>query len=705
MIKMRFILISVLVGAVILSFMDQTQAKPNGATVGNCPIFPADNAWNLDVSNAPIHPMSNSYVRSLARGPNKHLRAGFGLWPEYGMPYAVVSGSQPKVPIAFTEWGMQSDPGPYPIPHNAPIEGAGKVWADRHVIVVDKDNCMLYEMHNAEKDRRGPGWYASSGAVFNLRSNAKRPAGWTSADAAGLPIFPGLVRYDEVAAGAITHALRITVWRAQAKFVHPATHFQGNLKDKNFPPMGTRLRLKASFDTSKYSPHARVILEAMKRYGVMIADIGQNFYVSGTSDPRWDRRGLEQLRKVPITAFEAVVIPGMDEEDGGLPAPSPRPINTPVPPTRAPVVPTRASGSSVVVTRVPPTSVPVSRPDLRVLYMITDTNPFNNNIHPVLRIANNSNFAVDYSDIRLRYWFTRDKDIPLNVSCERMDAGCQYAWGFFTPLVETAPNADTYLEIAFQPGARSIPARGRSGQIQFKITRQDWSPFDERNDYSFDPTRTAFAETTRVTLYYKGALIWGAPPSLGRPAPTEAPQIPTRVAPTFVPADERPQTSSSTNAGSNTTVRRLKIQYRTGEDRPDDGQIGPNVQIANITREPIAMHNLTIRYWFTRDSNQRLFFYCDYADVGCENVWGRVVTMDGSRPGADSYLEIGFGDMAGDVPPLGKTGALHIRVRKADWGPFNEINDYSFGLGRTTSADWTKITLYENGRLVWGTEP
>jgi hypothetical protein len=204
------------------------------------------------------------------------------------------------VPITFTEYGDESDPGPYPIPPDAPVEGG----SDRHVLVVDTDNCMLYELYHAEYN--GVGWDAGSGVVFDLLSNRLRPETWTSADAAGLPIFPGLARYDEVASGEIRHALRFTVQRTRRGYIHPATHWASNSDDPNLPPMGLRLRLRADYDISGYRGQARVILEALKRYGMIVADNGTSWFITGASDPRWDDDDLNQLKSVPGDAFEAV---------------------------------------------------------------------------------------------------------------------------------------------------------------------------------------------------------------------------------------------------------------------------------------------------------------------------------------------------------------------------------------------------------------
>jgi hypothetical protein len=256
---------------------------------------------NRDISRAPVDPNSAKYIGSI--GAQVHLHADFGTPPSYGIPYAVVGPHQPKVPIRFTEYGGESNPGPYPVPPNAPVEGAGEE-GDRHVLVLQEGTCKLYELYAAQ--RRGSGWDAGSGAVFNLRSNALRPEGWTSADAAGLPIFPLLVRYPEVRAGRIDHALRVTVERTQRGYIHPATHLASSDSDPNLPPMGLRLRLKASFSLAGYRDEALVILRALKRYGLIVADNGSSWYITGAPSPHWSDEDLDQLKRVPGSAFEAV---------------------------------------------------------------------------------------------------------------------------------------------------------------------------------------------------------------------------------------------------------------------------------------------------------------------------------------------------------------------------------------------------------------
>lgn len=282
-------------------YLPLVMRNAGGPLLGGCPVFPADNPWNTDVSNNPVHPNSAAFIADINSQPNnsRKLHADFGSNPDYGIPYAVVPQAQPLVNVIFTEYGDESDAGPYPIPSNAPIEAG----SDAHVLVLQSGTCMLYEMYHASPGPYGS-WYAGSGAKWNLNSNTLRPEGWTSADAAGLPILPGLARYDEVASGAVNHALRFTVWRTQHGYIHPATHVAGNTASA--PPMGLRLRLKASYDISGYTGQARVILDALKRYGMIIADNGSSWFISGATDPRWDDDDLDQLKQVPGAAFEAV---------------------------------------------------------------------------------------------------------------------------------------------------------------------------------------------------------------------------------------------------------------------------------------------------------------------------------------------------------------------------------------------------------------
>jgi hypothetical protein len=272
--------------------------SPTPPVTSNCPIYPADNAWNTPINNAPIHSNSSAFISSI--GLNNKLHPDFGETQTYGIPYVIVDKNQSKVPIHFTAYGDESDPGPYPIPANAPRETS----SDHHVIVLDKDNCLLYELFNASKNNDNS-WNADSGAIFNLKSNALRPDYWTSADAAGLPVYPGLVKYEEVASGKINHAIRFTAPRSQKGFIHPATHFAGS-NDNSLPPMGLRVRLKANYDISKLPYQAKVIAEAMKTYGMILADNGSAWYFTGAPSTGWNDNELNTLKAIPGSAFEVV---------------------------------------------------------------------------------------------------------------------------------------------------------------------------------------------------------------------------------------------------------------------------------------------------------------------------------------------------------------------------------------------------------------
>lgn len=279
-------------------------------TIGNCPVLPADNIWNTPVDQLPVSPNSAAWVATI--GPTKPLHPDFGSGlyngAPMGIPYITVLGTQTKYPATFT-YASESDPGPYAVPLNAPIEGGSQSTGDRHALAIDTDNCTLYELYAAYPQTAS--WTAGSGAIYNLLSDALRPSGWTSADAAGLPIFPGLVRYDEIAAGQILHAIRFTVPQTQNTFVWPARHYASSLTGAQYPPMGARFRLQASFDISGYSATNQVILRALKKYGMMLADNGSSWYISGATDSRWNNDDLHLLTQIQGSNFEAVDVSGM----------------------------------------------------------------------------------------------------------------------------------------------------------------------------------------------------------------------------------------------------------------------------------------------------------------------------------------------------------------------------------------------------------
>ena len=292
-----------------------------GASLNGAVPFPADNAWNSDISKAPVDPNSGNLIAAIGLSHGLHPDFGSGLYDgaPIGIPYVVVGSAQAMAPIDFVAYGNESDPGPYPVPANAPIEGqladGSAFGGDRHVIVIDRDANRLYELDNAFPQSDGS-WQADSGAVFHLDSDTVRPTaqpGWTSADAAGLPIFPGLARYDEVAAGTIPHALRFTVQSTRKAYVPPANHWASSSTNVNLPPMGMRVRLKASYAIpSSFSHDSQVILQALKTYGMIVADNGSNWYISGAPDSRWDNDALvSELGSVEGSNFEVVQMTGL----------------------------------------------------------------------------------------------------------------------------------------------------------------------------------------------------------------------------------------------------------------------------------------------------------------------------------------------------------------------------------------------------------
>jgi hypothetical protein len=271
----------------------------------NCALFPTDSYWDADVSRLPVDARSGTWVASAGAGSALHADFGSGTWngAPIGIPYVTVAGDQPRVPITF-DYADESDPGPYPIPADAPIEGGPQSSGDRHVLVVDRDRCRLWETFATYPNGDGT-WRAGSGATWDLGSNALRPASWTSADAAGLPILPGLVRYDEIASGRIDHAIRITLNRTDRRYVWPARHQAGSGDGSN-APMGARLRLKASFNETGYPQAAQVILRALKRYGAIVADNGSSWFISGAPHASFDDDVLHTLQNVKGSAFEFV---------------------------------------------------------------------------------------------------------------------------------------------------------------------------------------------------------------------------------------------------------------------------------------------------------------------------------------------------------------------------------------------------------------
>jgi hypothetical protein len=275
-------------------------------TLESCPIYPEDHVWNTPVDKLPLDPNSDAYIRSI--GVDKQFYPSFG--PTHtglydGIPYTTVDNSQPLVPIRFVLYGHVSDPGPYPIPQNALIEDEEASNSDRHVLVVNTDTCILYELYNAYPQPDGS-WKADSGAVFDLKSYDLRPAGWTSADASGQAILPGLVRYEEVEAGKINHAIRFAVKPTRNEYIWPARHEASDINDNNVPPMGQRFRLKADYDVSQFSPQAKIVAEALQEYGMILSDNANEWKLFGAPDDRWDIDQIRELRRLKPTDFEAV---------------------------------------------------------------------------------------------------------------------------------------------------------------------------------------------------------------------------------------------------------------------------------------------------------------------------------------------------------------------------------------------------------------
>ncbi len=292
---------TLLCGALLATPLLQAQAP----AIGSCTVFPADHVWNTPVDKLPLDPNSTTYVNTIGASLGLKADFGAGLWNggPIGIPFVTVPGAQTKYPATFL-YADESDPGPYAVPLGAPIEGGSQSTGDRHAISVDTGNCILYELYSAFPQTAS--WQAGSGAIFDLKSYLLRPATWTSADAAGLPIFPGLVRYDEILSGEIRHAIRFTVPQSRRAFLWPARHYASSLTGTQYPPMGQRFRLKSGFDISSFSPANQVILRALKKYGIILADNGSAWYLSGAPDDRWNNSDLHSLGGVLGSNFEAV---------------------------------------------------------------------------------------------------------------------------------------------------------------------------------------------------------------------------------------------------------------------------------------------------------------------------------------------------------------------------------------------------------------
>jgi hypothetical protein len=336
-----------LVPLLTLALMDLPSVEAAAPPSTTCQVFPADNVWNTDISNLPVHPRSGQWLSSMAASTSL-LHPDFGA-PSYGFPYTIVDNSHPTVAVAF-QYASESDPGPYPVGADTSIENG----SDRHALIINRDTCILYELFDLAGS--GSAWTAGSGAIFSLNSDSLRPLGWTSADAAGLPLFPGLVRWDEVQSGAINHAIRFTAQQTDQSFLWPARHQAGTAANPSLPPMGARFRLKASYDVSHFSAQAKVVLLAMQHYGLILADNGSNWFFSGTEDAGWPDSLLTELKTIPASQFEAVDESGLmiDANSGaarscatrgGSTSPKPRPLGQVAPVWCGCPCPTRAGRS------------------------------------------------------------------------------------------------------------------------------------------------------------------------------------------------------------------------------------------------------------------------------------------------------------------------------------------------------------------------
>jgi hypothetical protein len=284
----------------------QLASASTSPTIAGCPVFPPDNIWNIRVNKLPVDPKSQAYIQSIGTDKPVHADFGSGIYDggPIGIPFVTVPGNQKRVRIVF-EYRDESDLSNYPIPPNPPIEGGPNSKGDNHILIVDRDNCVLWEIYDAHPQPDGS-WKAGSGAIFDLTCNCLRPDGWTSADAAGLPVLPGLVRYEEVATGEIRHALRFTAPRTRNEAVWPARHSASKLTDPDLPPLGERFRLKAGFSLSGFSPETQVILRALQEYGMMLADNGGAWFLSGSPNELWKNDVLQELKRVKGSDFEAI---------------------------------------------------------------------------------------------------------------------------------------------------------------------------------------------------------------------------------------------------------------------------------------------------------------------------------------------------------------------------------------------------------------
>lgn len=364
----------------------------------------------------------------------------------------------------------------------------------------------------------------------------------------------------------------------------------------------------------------------------------------------------------------------------------------------------------------PPTPTPTLTPtitntpdpgQLKVQYKVSNTNPTDAGISPYLRIVNTTPATIPLYHFKLRYWFTRDTPRTVQFSCTYALANCATVNGSFVLLPTPVSGADSYVEIGFTASAPDLAAHGTSGDILTYYNKDDYSAFNEANDYSYDPTKTTYADWSNVTLYRDGVLIWGSEPTgavTATPSPTSTPSPTLTPVPSATPGPSATPSPTSTPGPSATpSVAKLKLQYRTPATNKIFSQLNPFFRIVNTGSTSVPLAQIRIRYWFTRDtSTQAVSYKCDWAMMGCSNIFGSVTNLATSLPGADTYLEIGF--YGGTLAPNSNTGEIETTEHKADWSNFNQDNDYSFN-PKTTFFDWTRVTMYRNGALIWGTEP
>jgi hypothetical protein len=369
----------------------------------------------------------------------------------------------------------------------------------------------------------------------------------------------------------------------------------------------------------------------------------------------------------------------------------PPPTSTPIPPTNTPIPPTPIPPTS---TPIPPgpTNTPVTGGSFRLQYATTGTGAITNQIRPQFRIVNQTGTSVPLSQFRIRYYFTRDTAESLILTCDYAGFGCGNIASLFVPVNPMRTNTDYYLEVGFTEGAGSIGAGSTSGAIVLRFRKSTWSNFNQSNDYSFDPSKTALTDATAVTLYRNGALIWGTEPS--------------GMAPTFVPATNTPLPSTpAPPSPTPSATPSFKIMYRANNANPSTTTVEPYLMIVNNSGATVPLYQLRIRYWLTRDSDRTLVFNCVWAQIGCANLWGSPTYLTAPRNNANTYMEIGFGGNAGNLAPFGTSGEIQAFYRMGDWGNMIQTNDYSFDPGMTAYGDAPRITLYFNGALVWGVEP